>query len=309
MTRFLCSWKVIRFALSIWWGITAAHLLFSTPMTAAEPPRQQGVPDWTQIIQTSRERLTVVASDTSATALFLTDLGPSLGLGDAAATIAAKSLPARIVHELGVPEITRSAQRLVAALVLWEAADRGLQYLRHPPAQGTNVAAPSPAQSDWLKSAGFDAASLDTFRSSAATPEAATTTALELGQAAVEASQQAVREWWHLITWKDRIRALRGQARLCGTWQWAIHNHQQHHQEQKLSLIFPPPGKEGTGIAGLSEVIVLGDVVYLRWEIDGRTQEDSLLFTKEAQRLEGTFVNSQGGWGSISGKRTATCTP
>jgi hypothetical protein len=55
--------------------------------------------------------------------------------------------------------------------------------------------------------------------------------------------------------------------------------------------------------------VVLGDVVYLRWEGDGKVQEDSLLFSKEGQRLEGTFVNSQGGWGSISGKRTAACTP
>ena len=30
---------------------------------------------------------------------------------------------------------------------------------------------------------------------------------------------------------------------------------------------------------------------------------------KKDQRLEGTFVNSEGGWGSISGKRTAGCVP
>jgi hypothetical protein len=105
------------------------------------------------------------------------------------------------------------------------------------------------------------------------------------------------------------VRGTRGQSRLCGTWQWVIHNHQRHHEEQKLSLVFPPPGKDGTHLPGLMETVVLGDVVYLRWEQDGRVQEDSLLFSKEGQRLEGTFVNSQGGWGSISGKRTASCTP
>ena len=62
-------------------------------------------------------------------------------------------------------------------------------------------------------------------------------------------------------------------------------------------------------LPGLVETIVLGENVYLRWEIDGRVQEDSLQFSKEGQRLEGTFVNSQGGWGSISGKRTAGCAP
>ena len=31
------------------------------------------------------------------------------------------------------------------------------------------------------------------------------------------------------------------------------------------------------------------------------------LLLKEGQRLEGTFVNNAGGWGSITGKRTAAC--
>jgi len=130
-----------------------------------------------------------------------------------------------------------------------------------------------------------------------------------VGHLSQEAGRQAMEEWWRLKTWKDRVRGMRGQSRLCGTWQWVIHNHQRHHEEQKLSLIFPPPGRDSTPIPGLSEIVVLGDVVYLRWERDGKVQEDSLLFSKEGQRLEGTFVNSQGGWGSVSGKRTASCTP
>lgn len=304
------SRRLLPAALSVWVLLSASSFWFPAPVNAAaEPPRRQDIPDWIQIIRTNRDRLAGVDSDAAAADVFVTTLGTALDLSDSAATIAAKGLPAKLTRELAVPDITRSAQRLVAALVLWETAERGLQFLRHPPAQGGNSTALSPAQSDWLKSAGLDSASLDAFRLPTTTPESATATALELGQSAVEASQQAVREWWYLKTWKDRVRTLRGQTRLCGTWQWAIHNHQQHHHEQKLSLIFPPPGKEGTGIPGLTEVIVLGDIVYLRWEMDGRTQEDSLLFTKEAQRLEGTFVNSQGGWGSISGKRTATCMP
>jgi hypothetical protein len=129
------------------------------------------------------------------------------------------------------------------------------------------------------------------------------------GHLAQESSRVAMEEWWRLKTWKDRVRGVRGQSRLCGTWHWVIHNHQRHHEEQKLSLLFPPPGKDGAQLPGLTETVVLGDVVYLRWERDGKVQEDSLLFSKEGQRLEGTFVNSQGGWGSITGKRTAACTP
>ncbi|HEU4685026.1 MAG TPA: hypothetical protein VFS39_11055, partial [Nitrospira sp.] len=154
--------------------------------------------------------------------------------------------------------------------------------------------------------------SLQALLSTAGPAESASdraTRALLISRATMEASQQAMAEWSRLKSWKDRVRTLRGQARLCGTWQWVIHNHQQHHQEQKLSLLFPPPGSDGTGVPGLAEAIVLGDTVYLRWERDGRSQEDSLLFSKEGQRLEGTFINSQGGWGSVSGKRTASCTP
>jgi hypothetical protein len=125
----------------------------------------------------------------------------------------------------------------------------------------------------------------------------------------VDAIQAVYQEWDRLRSWKDRVRGLRGQARLCGTWQWIIHNHQQHHQEQKLLLLFPQAGHTQTTLLGLMETIVLGENVYLRWELNGRVQEDSLQFSKEDQRLEGTFVNSEGGWGSISGKRTAGCEP
>ncbi|PHX91418.1 MAG: hypothetical protein CK534_00255, partial [Nitrospirae bacterium] len=120
--------------------------------------------------------------------------------------------------------------------------------------------------------------------------------------------QSAYQEWDRIRNWKDRVRGIRGQTRLCGTWQWIIHNHQHQHQEQKLSLLFPPVGA-AQSTASLMETIVLGDNVYLRWEINGQIQEDSLQFSKDGQRLEGTFMNSQGGWGSISGRRSASCTP
>jgi hypothetical protein len=99
--------------------------------------------------------------------------------------------------------------------------------------------------------------------------------------------------------------AQRGQARLCGTWQWTVHNHK-NHQEHKSALILPPP--ENTPNAPrLSRFVVNGDTVYLRWEFAGAVQEDSLLLTGEGNRLEGTFKNSTGTWGSITGKRIAGC--
>jgi hypothetical protein len=125
-------------------------------------------------------------------------------------------------------------------------------------------------------------------------------------RAEAAAEQSARIEWINLKTWPDKIREAKGLARLCGTWQWTIHNHQ-HHQDQKIAMVFPPP--DAGAFAGPRPVktVVLGDAIYLRWEFQGVIQEDSLLFTGEGQRVEGSFVNSSGAWGSIMGKRTAAC--
>ncbi|HZN44233.1 MAG TPA: hypothetical protein VFB56_02830 [Nitrospiraceae bacterium] len=124
-------------------------------------------------------------------------------------------------------------------------------------------------------------------------------------QLALSAGEAVSKDWFSLRQWKDTVRQRRGRTRLCGSWQWTIHNHR-NHGEQKLLVTFPPPGTAQSS-GGPAEIVVLGDVVYLRWEASGRVQEDSLLLSKEGQRLEGTFVNNAGGWGSITGKRTAAC--
>jgi hypothetical protein len=124
-------------------------------------------------------------------------------------------------------------------------------------------------------------------------------------QLEIWAAQRAYRNWLSIYQWKDSVRFRRGLARLCGSWQWTIHNHQ-NHGEQKLTVSFPSPSAVSEQ-GGPAEIVILGDLVYLRWEAGGRVQEDSLLFSKEGQRLEGTFVNNMGGWGSVTGKRTAGC--
>jgi hypothetical protein len=304
---------VIRPTLTRFRPITAALLLsiiiccrpaLSFPI--GDEPASEAVPDWIQVIATHDDRLAHVESDQGAREVFLAAVGRTAGLHDVAATLAVQGISSKLGKELMMPQITRSAQRLVSALVVWRLAGRMMQTLEGKAARSDMTIAPS--QLAWLTANGpfsalEDAITLwDSGDASAAAGVAA-------GHLAEQAGRQAIEEWWRLKTWKDRVRGARGQSRLCGTWQWVIHNHQRHHEEQKLSLVFPPPGKEGERLAGLSESVVLGDVVYLRWEGDGKVQEDSLLFSKEGQRLEGTFVNSQGGWGSISGKRTAACTP
>ena len=125
-------------------------------------------------------------------------------------------------------------------------------------------------------------------------------------RAEVTSEEHARTYWANLKAWPDKLREAKGLARLCGTWQWTIHNHQ-HHQDQKVAMVFPPPDAGSFTGARPAKTVVLGDAIYLRWEFPGVVQEDSLLFTGEGQRLEGSFVNSSGAWGSITGKRTAAC--
>jgi hypothetical protein len=124
--------------------------------------------------------------------------------------------------------------------------------------------------------------------------------------ARADAYGQAVAERQRLNQVADRRRARRGLTRLCGTWQWTIHNHQ-NHQEHKTAMVFASPDSPPDAGPKPSKIVVLGDAVYLRWDFQGGYQEESLLFSNESQRLEGTFVNSAGAWGSISGKRTGQC--
>ena len=124
-----------------------------------------------------------------------------------------------------------------------------------------------------------------------------------------EAERQARESWDELRTAAERARRRKGLARLCGTWQWTVHNHQ-NHVDHKSVMVFASPDSPNGSIQAPAQTVVLGDVVYLRWEFQGGGfQEDSLLFTGEGRRLEGTFITSSGAWGSITGKRTGVCQP
>ena len=122
-----------------------------------------------------------------------------------------------------------------------------------------------------------------------------------------EAEQGVRQEWRRLRHWREQLIERKGLARLCGTWHWTVHNHQ-NHQEYKLMISFAPPDAPNSPGPRPAKIVVLGDAVYLRWDFErGITQEDSLLFAGEGQRLEGTFVNSSGPRGSITAKRAAAC--
>ena len=290
----------------------------------ADESLPSSTPDFPSIIRTHSDQLAKIESDNGASDLFVSAIGPALQMGDVARTLGANPLPAKLAKELLVPDLMAAVHRLMGSLAAWHLASTVRQAVRDQQlAAVTERLFGSLQTRAWLDQQGkapwHD--SLNQLSEVVASPElgmgnqgesASTLLVTVLERATrleVDAMQAGYQEWDRIRNWKDRVRGLRGQARLCGTWQWIVHNHQRHHQEQKLSLLFPPAGNTQATLPGLVETIVLGENVYLRWEIDGRVQEDSLQFSKEGQRLEGTFVNSQGGWGSISGKRTSSCTP
>lgn len=279
--------------------------------SAAEPTSPMLLAD---VVAQQAEQLAAIDSDEKAMTLFASTVGPALGLRDAAGTLGAKRLPSKVAKELQLTDLSESVFRLMGALALWQLADA----VDHGASQSSTAPTPSKARQEWLRTRGQSASLSDLFglsqenqaieQSEMSSDQQHSKLLLIAQRTAFEASRQATKAWWDIYGWKDRIRQAKGQARLCGTWQWTIHNHQ-NHGEQKAVVMFPPAGQTSAQAASPAETIVLGDAIYLRWENNGRIQEDSLLFIKDDAKIEGSFVNNTGGWGSITGKRTAACHP
>lgn len=302
-----------------------AIAVFGTYVNAsADEALPSSIPDFPSVIRTHSHQLAKIESDKDAINLFVSAIGPALQLGDAARTLRMNASSVKLMNELLVPDLTAAAHRLIGNLSAWRLASTVREAMK-----GRQLATVheqlfgSPEARTWLdqqRNMPWNDP-LTQLTILITSPEWAresqgdsipTLLVSVLEQAThmeVAAMQATYQEWDRIRNWRDRVRGLRGQARLCGTWQWIIHNHQRNHQEQKVSLVFPPAGHSESLPSGLVESVILGENVYLRWETDRLVQEDSLQFSKEGHRLEGTFVNSQGGWGSISGKRTTSCTP
>lgn len=279
----------------------------STPQ-APTPALADRLPAFQNVARANAAQLVLLPSQGDALALFKSAVGPQLGLQDAAMTIGAKGLTPTMSRELLMPDLTRAASELVRALAAWQLAQATKESgLAATPEQRQAVRQQIESQMTWLtEGTPLDASLKQILSGTSEAPTEERVAQLSGAAAQIEAwaIETAHREWFRIYNWKDQVRQQRGLTRLCGTWQWSIHNHQ-NHREEKTSVIFAPPGLVVSNSP--AEITVLGDSVYLRWETPAGVQEDSLLFSAEGQRLEGTFVNTVGGWGSITGKRTATC--
>jgi hypothetical protein len=284
-------------------------LLPSLTMAGGQEPPQL----LADVVTQQADQLALLESDEDALRLFTTAVGPALGLKDAAGALGAR-LPSKVAKELEMPELSQSVAELMKALGTWQVANA----FRQETGPSTPILSLSATRQDWLRARNQTTPLSDLLR---LTKEArdtqtaqGTTQPLNIDlrlaaeRTAFEASHLAITAWWKIHGWKDRIRQAKGRSRLCGTWQWIIHNHK-IHGEQKSTIIFSLPGQVSANAATPAESIFLGDAIYLRWEQNGHIQEDSLLFIKDDQKIEGSFVNNTGGWGPISGKRLAPCKP
>ena len=125
-------------------------------------------------------------------------------------------------------------------------------------------------------------------------------------QVEAQAMNVAWTSWNHIQEWQQEQRTLLSMNRLCGKWKWIIHNHQ-NHGDHKTTMTFSKPGQAAPTQMQPSSIHIHGDTVFLKWTFPQGTQEDSLLMSNRDTRLEGTFINSLGPHGSISGKRLSAC--
>lgn len=129
----------------------------------------------------------------------------------------------------------------------------------------------------------------------------------DLLQLQVRNERQAWTTWQAIQTWSNDRKNEQGLRRLCGTWQWLIHNHQ-NHGDHKTIMVYPPPSQYHRMDPQPATIRVQGDTVYIRWEFPrGIVQEESLLLSEKDQLLSGSFVNSLGPNGNITGRRVKPC--
>ncbi len=125
-------------------------------------------------------------------------------------------------------------------------------------------------------------------------------------QVEAQAYRIAWDSWNHIQQWQEQERTALAKRRLCGTWKWIVHNHQ-NHGDHKTTMTFSSPEQSTPSQMQPSSILIHGDTVFLKWTFPQGIQEDSLLISNRDTRLEGTFTNSLGPHGSISGKRLSPC--
>src|SRR5262245_47083052 len=85
----------------------------------ADETLPSSIPDFPAIILAHSDQLAKMDSDKAAVSLFVSAIGPALQLGDAARTLGANALPAKLAKELLLPDLTAAVHRLMGGLAAW----------------------------------------------------------------------------------------------------------------------------------------------------------------------------------------------
>ncbi|MEC4673034.1 MAG: hypothetical protein VST68_02480, partial [Nitrospirota bacterium] len=88
---------------------------------------------------------------------------------------------------------------------------------------------------------------------------------VSLLQLQTQSERRAWETWRQIRAWKTQQHERQGLARLCGTWQWLIHNHQ-NHGDHKTIMVYPPPSQYDRMDPPPAKIQVQGDTVYIKWE-------------------------------------------
>lgn len=272
--------------------------------------------DFADFLQANDPR--VVASDKAATTFFLKTFGPSLELS--------KGLPQHRRTPPSLPkELRQRLSPFVTNLATWHLTRDLLTALAQgKPALLQTILEQQQRQIEWLKQAQPDlpdllasvrtiaqlqtpAPSGNLFLRQSFLPIATAHAKAGLLQLQVRSEQRAWTTWQAIQTWSNDRKNEQGLRRLCGTWQWLIHNHQ-NHGDHKTVMVYPPPSQYHRMDPQPAAVRVQGDTVYIRWEFPrGIVQEESLLLSEKDQLLSGTFVNNLGPNGNITARRIKPC--
>jgi hypothetical protein len=88
------------------------------------------MPDFPSVIRAHSDQLAKMESDKGAISLFVSAIGPELQMDDVARTLGANQLPAKLVKELLLPDLTTAIHRLMGSLAAWHYAFTVRQAVR-----------------------------------------------------------------------------------------------------------------------------------------------------------------------------------
>ena len=114
--------RPIQFRTGLAFAILLISVFVASLNAKADESLPTALPAFASIMQAHSTQLVKLESDKGAISLFVSAIGPSIHMVDAARTLGASALPAKLAKELLVPDLTAAVQRLMGSLTAWQLA-------------------------------------------------------------------------------------------------------------------------------------------------------------------------------------------